>query len=558
MIGVAVRPDRANAAAEFFELFKTAWEPYVPGAASTVLVTDGTALAEAAGAVYILFSADEQPEDTPSARLPAELNRGRRVRTAAGSELPVYTACRVFKTAEQPMLSDLSGRVLAYTGTHSGRKVIRVGYDLFDEVAFLLSTGQPVDHAGTAALDRQIAFLRRCILHAGAPVVEIPPCPPGYPYMVCLTHDVDFVSIRQYGFDRTFAGFAWRALAGSLHRVLAGRFTWRQLFRNYAALLSVPLVHLRLVKDFWTQFDEYCRIEDPDRSTFFLIPFKNRPGENVPNANPGRRAARYDVEDIGAEAAALIEAGWEIGLHGIDAWHDAASGRLEQNRLHSVLGEKTCGTRTHWLCRDARTTGVLDQAGFDYDSSCGYNETIGFREGTSQVFRPLEAGHLLEIPLHIQDVALFYPVFLDLDEESAWNRCESVMEECKRYGGVVTVLWHMRSLAPERQWGGFYERLLARFRAEGAWIGTAHQTEVWFRKRRAVRIHLSNSSEDEQLIHLEGNAGVPVTVRVYHPVAHDDAGGPEYEDMVREPPAEIPAGRCTRAISRPFEKAKAE
>ena len=54
------------------------------------------------------------------------------------------------------------------------------------------------------------------------------------------------------------------------------------------------------------------------------------------------------------------------------------------------------------------------------------------------------------------------------------------------HGGVLTVLWHTRSLAPERNWGDFYVRLLKEFQARRPWFGTAAQVVAWFRKRRAI------------------------------------------------------------------------
>ena len=36
----------------------------------------------------------------------------------------------------------------------------------------------------------------------------------------------------------------------------------------------------------------------------------------------------------------------------------------------------------HWLLHDANTPSVLDEAGYAYDSTVGYNETIGYRAGT--------------------------------------------------------------------------------------------------------------------------------------------------------------------------------
>jgi hypothetical protein len=68
----------------------------------------------------------------------------------------------------------------------------------------------------------------------------------------------------------------------------------------------------------------------------------------------------------------------------------------------------------HWLLQDATTISVLEEAGFAYDSTAGYNETVGYRNGTAQVFRPLGARTLLELPMHIQDGALFYRKRLEL------------------------------------------------------------------------------------------------------------------------------------------------
>ena len=86
----------------------------------------------------------------------------------------------------------------------------------------------------------------------------------------------------------------------------------------------------------------------------------------------------------------------------------------------------------HWLLRDANTPSVLEQAGYAYDSTVGYNETVGYRAGTSQVFRPSGATTLLELPLHIQDGALFYPQRLDLSEPEAEKRCQALIDNARK------------------------------------------------------------------------------------------------------------------------------
>jgi hypothetical protein len=521
MIKVAVNPDKYSAVEEFFELFKTEWSLYDPGESCAVLLTDGSVPPDTEAALCILFSSAELPGG-PFSRLASVPDCGFRIiRMPDGTELPLYNAPRLFSGADNALIiENETGMAAAYFETRSGRQFVRVGYDLFDEVARLLSSGQPPENAGYPALDRHIAFLRQSIINAGLPVVEIPPCPPGHDFMVCLTHDVDFVRIRNHGFDNTVRGFIYRAAIGSIQRFAKHRLTLSQVLTNWKAVLSLPLIHLGVCKDFWMEFEHYRRIEGRYRSTFFLIPFRDQSGKKVSDPYPERRAVRYDVTEIGKEVSEMQAGGWEIGLHGIDAWCDGTCARQEKSRILSVTKQSDIGVRMHWLCNDERTVTVLDEAGFEYDSTGGYNETIGFRVGTSQVFRPLHVNHLLEIPLHIQDVALFYPAFLDLDEPTAWKRCMTLLEHQKACGGVVTILWHMRSLSPERLWGGFYKRLLDEGSRANAWFGTARETVDWFRSRRRMRLS-TRASPDDQLFIYAGNGNEPdgtdMTIRVYHP-----------------------------------------
>ena len=140
----------------------------------------------------------------------------------------------------------------------------------------------------------------------------------------------------------------------------------------------------------------------------------------------------------------------------------------------------------HWLYSDEKSPVVLEEAGFSYDSTVGYNETVGYRAGTSQVFKPLQATRLLELPMHVMDTALFYPSYLNLSQDEAWERLTPVLDNATRHGGVVTVNWHDRSIAPERLWGDFYVRLLDELTTRGVWFSTSAQAVAWFRKRRSA------------------------------------------------------------------------
>ena len=71
----------------------------------------------------------------------------------------------------------------------------------------------------------------------------------------------------------------------------------------------------------------------------------------------------------------------EIAVHGIDAWRDAEAGRLEMERISTVVGEALSGVRMHWLYRDESAFSKLEQAGYSYDSTGGYNDAVGYRMG---------------------------------------------------------------------------------------------------------------------------------------------------------------------------------
>ena len=129
---------------------------------------------------------------------------------------------------------------------------------------------------------------------------------------------------------------------------------------------------------------------------------------------------------------------------------------------------------------------VLESAGASYDSTVGYNEAVGFRAGTTQVYKPLNATTLLELPLHIMDTALFYPAYLHLSPKDAEVRINRVIDTAVQYGGCVTVNWHDRSIAPERLWTETYVNLVNELSQKGAWFATAAQAVAWFRMRRSV------------------------------------------------------------------------
>jgi hypothetical protein len=246
-------------------------------------------------------------------------------------------------------------------------------------------------------------------------------------------------------------------------------------------------VLLGLRRDPWNPFQDYSRTDAGRPSTYFLIPFRNQAGTAPGGAVEPARAVRYQASDVGQEARQLMADGHELAVHGIDAWRDAASGRAELGALTSLTNRTTAGVRMHWLYFDRRAPERLETAGFEYDSTCGYNDAVGYRAGTSQVFR-LPGTDLMELPLSIMDSALFYPKRMGLSPASASHACRKLVVNARRYGGTLTINWHDRSLAPERLWGRFYRELLSEIEdGQRTWFATASQAVEWFRWRRSLR-----------------------------------------------------------------------
>jgi hypothetical protein len=530
MIGVVLSPDDVAVAEEFFELFKTPWEPAVPGRKyGLVLCTHGPFTALDAD-VFLVYGSGVHAIDR-AAGIEVESLTGPIEATSREGTFPLYGRVALFGRAGAPGALEARGRSLEYQQRLGRHLVRRIGYNLFDEVRYLLAAGQPAAHAMTPTLELHIAMLRQVLVESKVPFLEIPPSPAGHDFVCCLTHDVDFFGIRRHTSDRTMLGFVARGSVGSLVDVVRGRRRLREALHNWLAVCSLPLVWLRVLRDFWRPFEDYARVEDPRRSTFFVVPFRGRPGVGPDGSMHASRAVPYGIDDIQTEVQSASARGSELGIHGIDAWRDADAGRAEKRQLDLATGRHTAGIRMHWLYFDADSPRRLEAAGFTYDSTWGYNEAVGYRAGTSQVFRPAGSEALLELPLSIMDSALFFPSRMNLAPEQAAALCDRIVALARRFGGTLVINWHERSLAPERLWGRFYHMLVeAIANGHRAWFTTGGEAVEWFRWRRGISFRAC--SEHGRAVRVSARrATIPGgVIRIHRP----GVLGPEVEEMVFE------------------------
>jgi len=380
---------------------------------------------------------------------------------------------------------------------YSGTLIDLAENDVFQKVADLLNTGRPHQHE--PACDILLDKLRSQLSEKTV-LAEIPPAPYDHPYMVALTHDVDVTSVRECRFG-TVGYAAWRC-------ILQG---------EAAAGTRILLARCGIGTDPWALFSAWKMLEAGlgVRSTFFFIPKKGDPGILAHRY----RAVRYTIPAGVVED--LTTGGWEAGIHGIDNWTSAGKSRREEV---AALGRdhRNPGNRTHWLLADAMSFRVLDEAGYAYDSTFGYNDDAGFRAGTTQVYRPRGTTNLLELPLHIQDLGLlgtscFAPSAggweripcRNLDMPAARSFCDRIIGYAKQYGGVITLLWHYENITPPRDWSNLYSDMVKQAVSDGAWVTTAGQIVDWFRSRRGASLSLT-VVEKTVLLRISGLKTLPV------------------------------------------------
>ena len=494
MIGIAINEHELDVASEFFELFKTPWERAVPDRRYRVVLITDESFSVSDAEVVLIYGSGSHDIDRKTGMVTRRLSSPRHL-TWKDGDLPIYKGVAVFESTHPDGILKLNGTPVTYRSEREGQVVWRIGYNLFSEIRFLLTEGQPVEHALTPALEFHIAILRHLLTLCKISFVEIPPRPHGYDFICCLTHDVDFCGIRRHLFDRTMAGFLYRASVGSMIDLIHGRRSLKEACQNWLAFLSLPLVFLRILSDFWRPFEDYAKVERRNRSTFFLVPFKGKAGLAPDGSTNEWRATPYGIDDVQEDLVVAAACGSELAVHGIDAWHDAEAGREELKKLVSCTGQKTTGIRMHWLYFDRESPGKLEKAGFEYDSTCGFNEAIGYRAGTLQVFRPLGCSTLMELPMTIMDSALFSSGRMGLTSAEALRLICGIITQAKHFGGVLVINWHERSLAPERLLGRVYGALLDLVEdGNHVWFAKANEAVQWFQWRRSICFFTGDSS----------------------------------------------------------------
>lgn len=281
-------------------------------------------------------------------------------------------------------------------------------------------------------------------------------------FAVCLTHDVDDIYPP---LSHTVLSSA-HYLKNLNFQNSAAQLLWRLRGKEYSPYLNLPEI-MSLEAGYNAKSSFYCITAEMDPVRF-----------------------RYNIEDMESQLGEVSDKGWEIGLHGgYYSYNNLEEIKKEKSRLENVLGKKVLGFRNHYLrFKTPESWELLAEAGFKYDSTFGYYDRAGFRNGMCHPFIPynLNTGkeiNILEIPLCIMDTALFN--YMHLDFQQAWEYTKNLIDTAEKFNGVITLLWHnfVFSCNFRTDWVKLYEKVLQYCSEKGAWITSGEEIYRWWENR---------------------------------------------------------------------------
>jgi hypothetical protein len=298
--------------------------------------------------------------------------------------------------------------------------------------------------------------------------------PDNRPFAICLTHDVDFVS--RDSSSLAFVSERVRRIGKAPRN--EKRVVAYQTMREIAKFAAGPLLR-QLREDHYHNFDSWMELEAGYgfTSTFFFFAERLSAPRGVDcGYSHSERVPFYGrTVSVAEMMREMVLRGWEIGLHAsVGAATNSGYLADERAQLEHATGQAVDLVRNHYLTYDAAVTPHVQQAaGFRGDSTQGFNRGIGFRAGTSFPYRCWNhvangPSDVLEIPMVIEDVALFHPSALGCDLTNSQAYISSMMDRISEVGGCLTANWHP-SWMSDRLYRESYEFLLDEARRRRAW-----------------------------------------------------------------------------------------
>ena len=330
----------------------------------------------------------------------------------------------------------------------------------FFHLARIEEIGAPRDRHGrffasSSCLDPLDPPLERLRRELGAPA----PWYGSARFVVALTHDVDvpwrWTRIGVRGAAARLKGHALARRAGpALHEA--------------RGLARVPFHKLRGSDPNWRFAEIVAEEHEHDaRSTFFVMAgHGHRADGAAPEAYERLRPRLVET---------LVETGAEVGLHGSYLAAEDLDRLAMERALLAQLEGPLVGHRYHYLRVDPHRNLVpLVRIGFQYDTTLGFPDALGFRAGIAHPFRPWDMerdrpADLVEVPLAVMDATLAEERYEGLSAAAAKRRVFALLDWAAEHGGGFSILWHPERFDPAsaRGWDRLYVDVIDAVRERG-------------------------------------------------------------------------------------------
>ncbi len=256
-------------------------------------------------------------------------------------------------------------------------------------------------------------------------------CPNNKRPTVLLTHDVDYLpSSFNRGFPRFLRSLARQAITRKhLDYAVRNAYAYGKSFmRDLPYFDFERIVAGELVRGAYSSFQ-----------------FVARRGHRCDPA--------YDLNNPCFREALKIlqENNFEVCLHGSYRAGDEPLMLAEEKKaLENILGYEVIGHRQHYLHLHPHSffTGI-ENAGFPYDMSIGYNDVVGPRAGTYFPYRPYDiykskAFSFWEFPLVLMDTTLATSYLFQPAE--ALLKSKEELQHVVEARGCVSIIWHQEQM----------------------------------------------------------------------------------------------------------------
>jgi hypothetical protein len=198
-------------------------------------------------------------------------------------------------------------------------------------------------------------------------------------------------------------------------------------------------------------------------------------------------SSNYPLDRLTHRVKELVEGGWDVGLHGDFGTHDSSEEMKKAvGRFAAGLGFHPKGVREHFLKFDFKKTwSIMEESGFEYDTTVGLNDRLGFKLGLTSPFHPPGSDwspmKLVELPLTLMDVTLWG--YLKLTEGEGYKAVGGLMQRVEEVGGLFTLLWHPESV--RMRGGRLYEKILTDISGKKCYTGSGQSMSDWWNARAA-------------------------------------------------------------------------